>query len=120
MNKMIRTLISAAFLFAAPLAMACDYPAAPAELPDGNTATKEEMIAGVKAIKAYQQAMIDYRSCIEADEVLAMQSLEEDDEEGRARQTEIATQKYDAAVEEENKVVEEFNAQIRAYKARGN
>ena len=120
MNKMIRTLISAAFLFAAPLAMACDYPAAPAELPDGNTATKEEMIAGVKAIKAYQQAMIDYRSCIEADEVLALQGLEESDEEGRARQTEIATQKYDASVEEENKVVEEFNAQIRAYKARGN
>ncbi len=118
MNKMTRTLISAALLFAAPLAMACDYPSAPAELPDGNTATKEEMVAGVKAIKAYQQAMLDYRSCIEAEEVLALQGLDEDDEEGRTRQTEIATQRFDASVEEENRIVEEFNAQIRAYKAR--
>ena len=118
MNKITRTLISAAFLFATPLALACDYPSAPADLPDGNSATKEEMIAGVNAIKAYQQAMIEYRSCIEADEVLALQALDADDAEGRTRQQEIATQRHDASVEDESRVVEEFNAQIRAYKAR--
>lgn len=100
--------------------MACDYPAKPDELPDGATATKEEMLAGVKAINAYQEAMDTYLSCIEADEVIAAQSLAADDEEGKERRKEMFNQKYNAAVDEQTMVVEEFNAQIRAYKARSN
>ena len=118
MNLKTRLSISIVTLCLAPLALACEYPSPPAGLPDGNTATKEEMIAGVKVIKAFQQAMIDYRSCIEANEVLALQSIAEDDADGRARQKEIATQKHDASVEDESRVVEQFNIQIRAYKAR--
>lgn len=100
--------------------MACDYPAKPDDLPDGATATKEEMLAGVKSINAYQKAMETYLACIEADEVVAAQALDADDEEGKTRRQELFNQKYNAAVEEQTMAVEEFNAQIRAYKARSN
>lgn len=120
MNKLTRILTVASLLAAAPAATACDYPAKPETLPDGNTATKEEMLAGVKTINAYQEAMSTYLACIEADEVVAAQSLADDDEEGKSRRQELFNQKYNAAVDEQTVVVEEFNAQIRAYKARSN
>ena len=120
MIKLTRILTVASFLVAAPAAMACDYPAKPDDLPDGATATKEEMLAGVKTINSYQQAMETYLACIEADEVMATQSLAEDDEDGKKRRQELFNQKYNAAVDEQTMVVEEFNAQIRAYKARSN
>lgn len=78
------------------------------------------MLAGVKQINAYQQAMETYLSCIEADEIISAQALDADDEEGKERRKELFNQKYNAAVEEQTMVVEEFNAQIRAYKARSN
>ena len=120
MNKLTRILTVASFIAAAPAAFACDYPAKPDTLPDGATATKEEMLEGVKAINAYQEAMTTYLACIEADEVVAAQALEDGDEEGKARRKEMFNQKYNAAVDEQTMVVEEFNAQIRAYKARSN
>lgn len=120
MNKLTRLLAVAALLTAAPAALACDYPAKPNNMPDGNTATKEEMLEGVKMINAYQEAMNTYLSCIEADEVVAAQALDADDDEGKARRQELFNQKYNAAVDEQTVVVEEFNAQIRAYKARSN
>ena len=45
MNKTIRTFVAAALLSTQPLAYACDYPTK-AEIPNGATATKEDMIAG--------------------------------------------------------------------------
>jgi len=118
MTKMIKTLFSLALIFAAPLALACDYPAPPKELPDGATATKEEMLAGVKVIAAYQEQMTEYLSCIEADQVVALQSLAEDDEKAETRSKNNFDKRYNAAVEDQTKAVERFNLEIRTYKAR--
>ena len=120
MKKTTSILISAALLTAAPGAFACDYPAKPDGLPDGNTASKEEMLAGVKMINEYQATMTEYLDCIEAKEVVEMQQISEDDTESRERRQQMFNQKYDAAVDEQTMVVEQFNAQIRAYKARSN
>ena len=118
MTKMTRLLISLAFIFATPLALACDYPAPPKTLPDGATATKEEMLAGVKVISAYQEKMTGYLLCIEADQVVAMQVLADDDEDGKDRSKSNFDKKYNAAVEDQTKAVEQFNLEIRTYKAR--
>ncbi|MEL7187413.1 MAG: hypothetical protein AAFN50_13430 [Pseudomonadota bacterium] len=120
MNKLTQILTVASLLAAAPAAMACDYPAKPDDMPDGSTATKEQMLEGVKMINAYQEAMNTYLSCIEADEVVAAQAVDDDDEDAKARRQELFNQKYNAAVDEQTMVVEEFNAQIRAYKSRSN
>ena len=118
MTKMTKLLISLAFIFAAPLALACDYPAPPKDLPDGASATKDEMLAGVKVISAFQEKMTAYLTCIEADQVITMQGLAEDDEDGRKRSQSNFDKKYNAAVEDQTKAVEQFNLEIRTYKAR--
>jgi hypothetical protein len=120
MNTLNKILISTMFVLAAPLANACDYPSKPAQMPDGNSATKEEMLAGVKLINGYQESMKEYLSCIEAEEVLAAQASEGADEEAKKQRSDLFNKKYNAAVDEQALVVEEFNVQIRAYKSRSN
>ena len=115
---MTKVLISLALVFVTPLALACDYPAPPKDLPDGSTAAKDEMLAGVKAISAYQADMAEYLACIEADQIVATQALADDDEEAKKRNQNNFDKKYNAAVEEQTKTVEMFNLEIRAFKAR--
>ncbi len=117
MKNMTKLLVSLAFILATPLALACDYPARPKNLPDGSTATKEEMLAGVKVIAAYQASMTEYLTCIEADEIVAVQALADDDEDGRKQSKIMFDKKYNAAVDEQTETVERFNVEIRAYKA---
>ena len=117
MTKMTKVFVSAAFLFFASHAIACDYPPSPKNLPNGSTATKDEMLAGVKVISKYQEDMATYLSCIEAEEVVAMQALA-DDEEGKQQRKAMFDKKYNAAVDEQTRTVEQFNVEIRAYKAK--
>lgn len=116
MNKMTRVVIATAFVFLSPLAFACDYPAPPKDLPDGSSADIEAMKAGVKAIADYQENMSSYLSCIEADEAVATMSLAEDDEDGKQQRKAMFDKKYNAAVEEQTRTVEQFNVEIREYK----
>jgi hypothetical protein len=118
MNKMIKVLVSLVLVIAAPLALACNYPPPPKELPDGATATKDEMLAGVKMISAYQAEMSAYLTCIEADEVVNVRALADDDEDGKQQSKAMFDKKYNAAVDEQTKTVELFNVEIRAYKAK--
>lgn len=120
MKNMTRTLISIVFICAAPLALACNYPAPPKTLPDGNSSSKDEMLAGVKVISEYQENMSTYLDCIEADEVVATQALNDDDAEGKKQRKVMFEKKYNAAVDEQTRTVERFNAEIRAYKSRSN
>jgi hypothetical protein len=117
MNKMTKVLIFLALVFVTPLALACDYPAPPKSLPDGSSATKDEMLAGVKTISAYQETMAVYLACIEADQIVATQALADDDEEGKTRKQSNFDKKYNSAVDEQTKTVEKFNLEIRAFKA---
>ena len=116
MNKMTKVIIALALFFAAPLALACDYPAPPKNLPDGATSSKDDMLAGVKAISGYQEKMSTYLDCIEANEIVATQALADDDEEGKQQHKDMFDKKYNAAVDEQTRTVEQFNAEIRAYK----
>jgi hypothetical protein len=117
MTKMTKMLVSLALVFAAPLALACDYPAPPKDLPNGTSATKDEMLVGVKLISKYQEDMTVYLSCIEADQIVALQAIAEDNEEGKAKSKTNFDKRYNAAVEEQTKTVEMFNMEIRSYKA---
>jgi len=118
MTNMTKMLVSLALVFATPFALACDYPAPPKELPNGATATKDEMLAGVKVIAAYQEEMAGYLTCIEADQVVALQALGDDDEDGKKRNKTNFDKRYNAAVDEQTRTVEKFNLEIRSYKSR--
>lgn len=117
MNKLTRTILPIALMFVAQSAFACDYPEK-ASMPDGATATKEQMIAGQASIKEYMATMEEYLSCIEAEEAAATLALGDVDDETTRRRNEIFNEKYNGAVDEMNRVAEEFNLQVRAYKSR--
>ena len=75
-------------------ALACDRPESPAGLPNGGNASKEDMLAAKKAVDAYKSGMEDYLAC----------------EKSPAR--------IEAAQKELVKVADNFNAQVRAFKAK--
>ena len=113
----MRTLFPVIFLFSAPLVFACDYPQR-VGVPDGTTATKEQMITGQRDIKEYLAAMDEYLACIEAAEQNTVAGLDETDEDAKQQRIEMFNKRYNAAVEEMNLVAEEFNVQVRMYKDR--
>ena len=117
MNKTMKTAISMAMLFIAQGALACEYPQR-VDMPDGASAAKDEMIAGQKDVKKYMANMETYLACIEAEEAQAVIQLGEIDDETARQREEMFNKKYNAAVEEMNLVAEEFNIQVRAYKAK--
>lgn len=108
-----------AALYAGPALADCPYPAAPDKLPDGATATLEEMLAGQKAVKEYQQKITDYTACIDkdVDEQIAKAGDKLKPEQKTDMQR-IAAQKHNAAVDQAQAIADRFNEQVKAYKAR--
>lgn len=116
MTKMTRLAVSLAALLLTQGALACDYPERIKDMPDGSTATRDDMIASKKAVETYISTMNAYLSCIEAEEAQAVIALGGLDDKAKAQRAENFNKKYNAAVEEMNLVAEEFNIQLRAYK----
>ena len=75
--------------------LACEKPKAPSSIPDGATASKEDMLAAKKAVDAFRSGMEEYLAC----------------EKNFAN--------LDAAQNELRKVADRFNLQIRAFMAKG-
>ena len=115
-----RLAVSVALLFLAQGAFACDYPERLDDIPNGEQATRDEMIAGKKAVETYLGNMEAYLACIEAEEAQAMIALGDVNEDIRKQRTDMFNKKYNAAVEEMNLVAEEFNIQLRAFNASSN
>ena len=116
MTKTIKTAIGCLLLIAAPLTFACDYPERPS-IPDGSTASKEELLAAKDAVGVFLAGVDEYLSCIEASEKEAVAALENPDPEELKRRDEMINSKFDAANEEKALVGEQFNQQVRAYNA---
>ena len=110
--------VVAIVLFAAPaFGLACEYPERPT-LPDGGTATKEEMIAAHSAVKAFLAAVDEYLTCIEQEEKDAVAALDNPDDETIKRREDLLSKRFDAANEEKFLYGEQWNQQVRAYNAR--
>ena len=110
--------LAACACLAAPLAGAdCAYPQKPAQLPDGNTASLEEMIAGQKAVRQFDADVTSFTKCLDdaaAKELADPNLTEEQRKQIKARQA----QQNNAAVDEVSELAARFNDQLRAYKAR--
>jgi hypothetical protein len=98
---------------------ACTYPTAPAKLPDGNTATRDEMVAGKKLVETYNAEMNAYLTCIKAehDESVAKPAAALTEEQKQQMAVRY-TAKNDAAVDELQGVAARFNEQLRVFKAK--
>lgn len=95
----------------------CVYPKAPSNTPDGATATQEEMVAGMQAVKEYNANVTAYLDCLEketAERVLAAG----EDEPAVAQIKAIHSKRHNAAVDELEAHAARFNEQVKAFKER--
>ena len=107
--------IGAALALSQAASAACDYPGK-VTIPDGASATKDEMLEGQRAIKTYMDAMNTYLDCIE-NETSAAGAPDESAEMAAEREALLA-KRHNAAVEEMELLAARFNEQVRAYKQR--
>ena len=105
----------------------CTYPPPPDHLPDGRTATMAEMVAAQKLVKAYDTAINSYLACIklERDDTVAKMPAPKPGSKPTPEQQKamddldrVATQKHNAAIDQDQSIADRFNEQVRAFKAR--
>jgi hypothetical protein len=118
MTRLIKTAVSIAFVFTAQAAIACDYPNR-ILIPNGNTATKEDMLEGQRAVKQFVTEMEAYLQCIEDEEAAARMSMVEMSPEEEEERETVFNKKYNAAVDEMERTAAQFNAEVQAYRAQG-
>lgn len=104
----LRFLACIALVTCAP-ALACDYPPAAPKIPDGKTATSDQMMETQKLVQDYVTKMQSYIDCID-------NSVNDLPEPLTKEQEHIHVEKHNAAVDEMQGVADHFNAEVRAYK----
>jgi hypothetical protein len=96
---------------------ACIYPRAPEHIPDGKTATFEEMVTAQQAVKQFDADVTAYNACLD----MEMLSFEQSGQFDEARLLELRAmqaKKNNAAVDEVQAVADQFNEQLRIFKTR--
>ena len=115
---MIRLTLALIALAASGAAQAtCIYPRAPEKVPDGATASYDEMVAAQKVVQQFNEDINAYNSCLD----LEMATLEKSgtyDENRLQELRAIQAKKNNAAVDEVQSLADRFNEQLRAFKAR--
>lgn len=107
---MIRTKICAAaavaMLTSLPAFADCTLPPAPSKIPDGATASEQEMIAAMNTLKEYNGDVSAYLKCLDYE----------------VKQNRMAASVRDAknnsAVTELQAVADKFNQQVRVFKSK--
>lgn len=114
----LNLLLSFILLAAAGVAVAdtsCIYPQAPSTLPDGRTATLEEMVEARRIVSAFDTDIRTYATCIELE---AKQVLNDPQVDDRSKQNVMAllVQRNEAAISHAEMVVGRFNEQLKLYR----
>ena len=119
--KLLLAAVAVAAAFLAPAAFAdCTYPQAPTQLPDGNTATLAQMLAAQKVVQSYNEQMTAHLSCsqVERDSRVAQAGAQLTKKQKQELEA-IEIQKHNAAVDQLHSVADQFNAQVKIFKAKG-
>lgn len=84
----------------------CRLPPAPSKIPDGSTASQQEMITAMETIKQYNSDVQTYLKCLDFE----------------TRQNQLSpsdqTALHNEAVDQLSHVADEFNEQVRTFKAK--
>ncbi len=98
----------------------CTYPRSPDKIPDGATASKDEMVAAKNDVSRYNNEMNAYLDCIKL-EIQAIPKdpkMSKDDKAKADAQEKLLDQKNNAAVDQLQQVASQFNEQLRIWKAK--
>ena len=115
MKKIRFAILGLALGSAVSLAEDCQKPGMP-DLPDGASATMEQMLEGQQAVKTFQAALMDYLKCLEP-QMAEAQAAAEQGTEGAADSYKQLEETYNTGVSMEEDVAGRFNTEIREYKA---
>jgi hypothetical protein len=117
--KALLVLAAAAALSAGAAYADCPYPSPPEKLPDGASATLQDMLAGQKAVADYNKAINDYVACIDKAVVDSIASAGDKlKPEQKADMQRVETQKHNAAIDQLQSVADRFNEQVKVFKAK--
>lgn len=117
MKNFIKLLSGITLLFGIQSALACEYPER-VSIPNGTTATKEEMLEGQRGVKTYVEAMEAYLECIVDEEKQARAAIEEMSADEEQQREDMLNKKYNAAVDELERTAAQFNVEVQAYRAK--
>jgi len=117
MTTIIKLACTASILLIAQSAIACDYPSR-VVIPNGNTATKDDMLNGQRDVKSYVASMEAYLECIVDEEKMTEGALDDLEPEEEQQREDMMNKKYNAAVDEMERLAAQFNAEVQAYKAK--
>jgi hypothetical protein len=108
MNSPKRILLAAALACAAslPAYADCVLPPAPSKIPDGSTASQQEMLTAMQTLKEYNGDVDTYTKCLEFE--AKQNRLSRTDEE----------KMHNNAVDTLQKIAAKFNEQVRTFKAK--
>jgi len=106
-------------LLAAPVYADCPYPAPPDKIPDGNTASLNEMVTVKKQVSDYDAAIGVYLDCIkqEHEDAVAKGGDKLTDKQ-KQDLDHMETSRHNAAVAQLQSIADRFNEQVRIYKAK--
>lgn len=110
MKKSAAFLTLAAGLVSLHAFAACENPSMVQTIPDGSTASMDDMIAAQTAVKAYMAEMETYLACLNED-------IEASGEDAAAEFRSLMVTRYNTAVTELEAVAAAFNEQLQAYRA---
>jgi hypothetical protein len=109
-----------AALTVAPVYADCSYPPPPDKIPDGSTATLEEMQAAQKVVQTYDHAIKAYTDCIKLEHDSSIEKAGDKlTPEQKAQIERVTNQKNNAAIDQEEQIVARFNEQIKLFKDKG-
>jgi len=91
----------------------CNYPKKNFDIPSGKKATEAEMVETMGKVKQFQADLGVYRTCLDDELAKVSPELESYDEIER-----MNAQKYNASVEDEQKMAEEWGEAVRAFKSK--
>jgi hypothetical protein len=118
MKLIIRTTIILAMIITFPVNAECNYPEK-VKIPNGTTTTNTEFMAGYQAVKAWVEEMDKYLMCVDKETTASITLLKinrEHTPDVEKRIIELQDKKYNAAVEDQQRVAQQLNEQVRAYK----
>ena len=103
-------LIAGTLLCCGAAGAACNYPAE-VSVPNGKTASEQQLAEASKTINGYMEAMRAYQDCIDKEEA-------ELGDSATPEQKAMHVKKYNASVDAMQTLAARFNEELRAFKAR--
>ncbi len=116
--RLAACLVALGTLGVAPVSYAaCSYPKAPSTIPDGKSATLDDMKSAQGAVKSFMADMDVYLKCVDAENPPPASGTTLTDEQKKAQdaQERVRVQKHNAAVADMESVADRFNTQRKAY-----